>query len=90
MTPAALQALASADPDGLEGAGRLVSSNPARALGLADLGVLRAGERADLFVTDRAGRAVLTLSESEVIHHIDTLDLSLASQPARAPFKKVS
>ena len=44
----AILALAQTDPDGLAGAVRLVSANPAQALGLEDRGALVPGRRADL------------------------------------------
>ncbi|MEO0764300.1 MAG: hypothetical protein AAFZ09_21275, partial [Pseudomonadota bacterium] len=42
----AIRALASQDPDGLVGAVRLASKNPAKALGLADRGEIATGKRA--------------------------------------------
>ena len=43
------------DPDGLAGAVRLASANPARALGLLDRGEIAPGLRADLVVADDTG-----------------------------------
>ena len=43
------------DPDGLAGAVRLASANPARALGLSDRGEIAPGLRADLVVADDTG-----------------------------------
>lgn len=54
MLPAVL-VLAKADPMGLAGAARLVTLNPARALGLEDRGEIRDGLRADLIIADDAG-----------------------------------
>ncbi|WP_375689766.1 alpha-D-ribose 1-methylphosphonate 5-triphosphate diphosphatase [Pseudooceanicola sp. LIPI14-2-Ac024] len=54
MLPAIL-ILARADPDGLAGAARLVSRNPARALGLSDRGEIGLGRRADLVIADDSG-----------------------------------
>lgn len=54
MLPAVL-ALAATDPDGLAGAARLVTLNPARALGLEDRGEIAVGKRADLIVADDRG-----------------------------------
>jgi alpha-D-ribose 1-methylphosphonate 5-triphosphate diphosphatase len=69
MLPAAL-AMAEADPGGLAGALRLVTANPARALGLSDRGRIEPGLRADLVVADPAGvgRARLTLRDGRPIH----------------------
>ena len=81
---AAVHALAPSDPDGLAGAVRLVSVNPARALGLSDRGTLAIGKRADLFVTDARGRVALTLRGGQVVHHNGTLDLAAAKSPVFA------
>jgi len=54
MLPAVL-ALAQTDPDGLPGAARLATLNPARALGLEDRGEIALGKRADLIVADDRG-----------------------------------
>ena len=54
MLPAVLE-LAKADPDGLAGAARLATANPARALGLTDRGAILPGLRADLVVADDTG-----------------------------------
>jgi alpha-D-ribose 1-methylphosphonate 5-triphosphate diphosphatase len=54
MLPAVLE-LAQADPLGLAGAARLVSRNPARALGLSDRGEFAPGRQADLVIADDAG-----------------------------------
>lgn len=71
---AAVRALAPADPDGLPGAVRLASVNPARALGLTDRGELSPGKRADLFVTDRDDRVALTMCAGELVHNNGTLE----------------
>ncbi len=54
MLPAVL-VLAQADPEGLPGAARLATRNPARALGLEDRGEIALGLRADLIVADDRG-----------------------------------
>lgn len=54
LWPAVL-ALAASDPQGLAGAVRLVSANPARALGLGDRGMIAPGMRADLVVASDKG-----------------------------------
>lgn len=51
----ALLVLAEQDPEGLAGAVRLATANPARALGLADRGEIAPGRRADLVIADDAG-----------------------------------
>ena len=71
---AAVRILASGDPDGLAGAARLASANPARALGLLDRGVLEIGKRADLFVADHNDRVVLTLCGGKPVHNNGTLE----------------
>lgn len=54
ILPAVLE-LARTDAEGLAGAARLATANPARALGLADRGQIAPGLRADLVVADDAG-----------------------------------
>ncbi|MEL6807910.1 MAG: alpha-D-ribose 1-methylphosphonate 5-triphosphate diphosphatase [Pseudomonadota bacterium] len=63
----AIRALAPTDPDGLAGAVRLASANPARALGLDDRGEIAPGKRADLAIVDSRDRVVQTLRGGEVI-----------------------
>lgn len=46
----------------------LVSSGPARLLGLSDRGVLEAGKRADLVVLDDSGRVGATIAGGRVTH----------------------
>lgn len=72
---AALRVLAPADPDGLAGAARLATANPAKALGLTDRGVLAIGKRADLAVVDATDRVALTLSAGAVIYANGTVQL---------------
>ncbi|MEO1538128.1 MAG: alpha-D-ribose 1-methylphosphonate 5-triphosphate diphosphatase [Pseudomonadota bacterium] len=80
---AAVKALAEQDPQGLAGAARLASANPAKALGLTDRGALEVGKRADLFVADRRNRVALTIRAGEVIHSDGTIPLEMtALQPA--------
>ena len=75
MLPALL-VLAETDPDGLAGAARLTSRNPARALGLEDRGEIRIGLRADLAVASRTGvgQVHATFSRGRVVHADGTLD----------------
>ena len=54
MLPAVL-VLAQTDPEGLAGAARYATLNPARALGLEDRGEIRTGLRADLVIADDRG-----------------------------------
>ncbi len=63
----AIRALTKTDPDGLAGAVRLASKNPATALGLKDRGDIAVGKRADLAVVDAADRVVQTFSAGEII-----------------------
>ncbi len=51
----AIKVLSMVDPEGLPGAVRLATANPARALGLADRGRIAPGMRADLAVVDFTG-----------------------------------
>ena len=63
----AIRALAPADTDGLAGATRLASANPAQALGLNDRGDIAKGKRADLALVDPLGRVTLTLCAGETV-----------------------
>jgi alpha-D-ribose 1-methylphosphonate 5-triphosphate diphosphatase len=78
MLPAVL-VLAKTDPNGLPGAARLTSFNPARALGLEDRGDIRVGLRADLMIASDAGvgRVHATLSQGRPVYS----DGTLAFQP---------
>ena len=81
MLPAVL-VLAEADPDGLEGAARLTSLNPARALGLEDRGQIRVGLRADLLAASRTdiNQVHATFSRGRLVHADGTLDVSAAER----------
>ena len=63
----AIRALSASDPDGLVGAVRLASKNPAKALGLSDRGEVATGKRADLAVVDANDRVVQTICGGEAI-----------------------
>ncbi|MEL6551485.1 MAG: alpha-D-ribose 1-methylphosphonate 5-triphosphate diphosphatase [Pseudomonadota bacterium] len=63
----AIRALSDTDPNGLVGAVRLASANPAQALGLTDRGEIASGKRADLAIVDGADRVVQTFSAGEII-----------------------
>ncbi|MEL6451887.1 MAG: alpha-D-ribose 1-methylphosphonate 5-triphosphate diphosphatase [Pseudomonadota bacterium] len=80
----AVRALADQDPGGLSGATRLVTTNPARALGLSDRGALAVGKRADLAVVDAAGRVALTLSAGVPIFSNGQVDAQAAARTAAA------
>ena len=63
----AIRALSASDPDGLVGAVRLASANPAKALGLTDRGDIAEGKRADLVLVDASDRVAQTISAGETI-----------------------
>lgn len=69
MLPAVL-VLGKTDPDGLPGATRLTTSNPARALGLEDRGSIAEGLRADLIIADDAGvgHVRTTISNGAIVY----------------------
>ncbi|KMW57751.1 Metal-dependent hydrolase involved in phosphonate metabolism [Candidatus Rhodobacter oscarellae] len=69
----AIHALAAQDPDGLVGATRLASANPAKALGLTDRGEIAIGKRADLAIVDAENRVAKVLLRGEVIHSNGTV-----------------
>ena len=81
MLPAVL-VLAKSDPEGLAGASRLTSQNPAKALGLEDRGEIRVGLRADLMVASETGvgQVHATLSRGRFVHADGRLDLAGAGQ----------
>ena len=71
----AIMALAEQDPNGLAGAARLATANPAKALGLTDRGDITVGKRADLVLIDPDGHVALTLRQGQKIYANGTLDL---------------
>lgn len=82
----AVRILAAGDPDGLAGAVRLATANPARALGLNDRGMIAVGKRADLIVVDPQDRINLTLSNGNVVYANGTLSVpSTHCQTATRP-----
>ncbi|MAY33834.1 MAG: alpha-D-ribose 1-methylphosphonate 5-triphosphate diphosphatase [Rhodovulum sp.] len=82
----AVRILAASDPDGLAGAARLATANPAQALGLTDRGVIAVGKRADLIVADPRDRICLTLSNGQVVYGNGTIPMpSVHSQTATRP-----
>lgn len=75
----AVKALAEQDPDGLPGAVRLASANPAKALGLTDRGEISIGKRADLFLVDSRGCVAATLRAGQTIYSNGMIDLANAA-----------
>ncbi len=71
----AIRALAADDPEGLAGAARLATVNPAKALGLTDRGKIAVGKNADLVVANAADRVVMTLRAGDVIYSNGTLPM---------------
>ena len=71
----AIMALAEQDPNGLAGAARLATANPAKALSLTDRGDITVGKRADLVLIDPDGHVALTLRQGQKIYANGTLDL---------------
>ncbi len=76
----AIRILASQDPDGLPGAARLASANPAKALGLTDRGEIAVGKKADLVLVDAAGRVAATLRDGGPIYANGTVDLAYSAE----------
>ncbi len=74
----AIRSLAEQDPAGLQGAARLATCNPAKALGLTDRGEIAPGKRADLVVVDNAGRVAVTMREGRTIYANGTLEVPAA------------
>jgi alpha-D-ribose 1-methylphosphonate 5-triphosphate diphosphatase len=81
MLPAVL-VLSQTDPDGLPGATRLATLNPAKALGLEDRGQLAIGLRADLIIADDkgVGHVCTTISNGTIVYADGT---ALAGNPIR-------
>lgn len=78
MLPAML-VLAKSDPNGLWGAARLVTTNPARALGLEDRGEIAVGLRADLVIADDrgVGHVRATLSNGAIVYSDGSIGIGL-------------
>lgn len=64
----AIRALAANDPGGLAGATRLATANPAKALGLKNVGTIARNKQADLILVDASDRVVMTLRKGKVIY----------------------
>ena len=69
----AIRILSEVDPDGLAGAARLATANPAQALGLTDRGEIAVGKRADLVAVESGDRVALTLVKGEVVYSNGTV-----------------
>jgi len=80
----AIRALALADPDGLVGAVRLATVNPARALGLTDRGEIAVGKRADLIAIADGTRIVCSYCAGQVIYSNGVLEALSVRQAAVA------
>ena len=72
----AIRSLATQDADGLPGAARLATANPAKALGLTDRGEISVGKKADLVLVDPGNRVAATLRAGEIIYANGTVDLA--------------
>ena len=70
----AIRRLAEVDANGLAGAARLATVNPAKALGLADRGAIAPGKRADLVIVDDRDRVALTLGDGCVVYSNGTME----------------
>ncbi len=80
----AIKALAAADPDGLPGAVRLASANPAKALGLNDRGEITVGKRADLVIVDAYDRVAATFRAGQPIYSNGTFQQTKATSAVAA------
>ena len=80
ILPAVLE-LAKADPQGLAGAARLATLNPARALSLSDRGEIAQGKRADLVIADDGGvgHVRATLRNGRIIYSNGSVSLPAAA-----------
>ncbi|MEO0989705.1 MAG: alpha-D-ribose 1-methylphosphonate 5-triphosphate diphosphatase [Pseudomonadota bacterium] len=85
MLPA-VKILSATDPGGLSGAVRLVSANPADALGLKDRGRIALGLRADLVLADLSGlgRVVASYSAGALAYSNGTIALPNHPEAAAA------
>ncbi len=74
----AVMTLAETDPNGLAGATALVTSNPAKALGLPDRGRIEVGLKADLAFVDQGPltRVSATMRDGAFVHTCGKLDFS--------------
>ncbi|MGB0659499.1 MAG: alpha-D-ribose 1-methylphosphonate 5-triphosphate diphosphatase [Mangrovicoccus sp.] len=74
----AIRALSPSNPNGLAGAARLASANPAQALGMTDRGEIALGKRADIALVDARDRVCATLSGGRVIYSNGVADALFA------------
>jgi alpha-D-ribose 1-methylphosphonate 5-triphosphate diphosphatase len=88
----AIRVLAKTDPDGLAGAARLATINPAKALGLTDRGEIAVGKRADLIVVNDKDRVIETYCAGQSVHANGTLSAALPHKATAtsASFTKAS
>jgi alpha-D-ribose 1-methylphosphonate 5-triphosphate diphosphatase len=77
----AILILAQTDPNGLPGAVRLATANPAKALGLTDRGRIEVGQKADLVIaeTDGMGHIVTSMRNGRVIYSDGVVGLNKAA-----------
>jgi alpha-D-ribose 1-methylphosphonate 5-triphosphate diphosphatase len=86
----AIRSLAQIDPNGLAGAARLATANPARALGLTDRGTLEVGKRADFALVDTQNRVTACFSAGQIVFSNGYLETREAFEPTkRQSVKKV-
>lgn len=71
----AIRTLAAQDSNGLPGASRLATANPAKALGLTDRGEIVVGKKADLILVDPGNRIATTMRDGTPIYSNGTLEV---------------
>ena len=78
---AAVMKLAEKDPNGIAGAAALITTNPAKALGLTDRGRIEVGLKADLAFIEQGAmpRVAATMRDGRFVHTLGLLDF--ASMP---------
>ncbi len=86
----AIRALATTDPNGLAGATRLASANPAKALGLTDRGEIAIGKAADLCVADDQDRIRTTFRQGQVIYDCSGFSFSQNTDQSRTNTETVT
>lgn len=77
----AILILAETNPDGLAGAVRLATANPAKALGLHDRGRIEIGKKADLIIaeTGSMGHVVTSMRDGQVVFSDGLINVSKAA-----------
>ncbi|SMR81282.1 alpha-D-ribose 1-methylphosphonate 5-triphosphate diphosphatase [Aliiroseovarius halocynthiae] len=75
---AAVMKIAETDPNGIAGAAALITSNPAKALGLTDRGRIEVGLKADLAFVEHGAmpRVVATMRNGRFVHAMGVLDFA--------------